>query len=88
MDFALDRRSRLILVASEQELPDVAQEDPNSETLPAAEVANIADTIEQEVLLGLPIAPVHPDSTCAPAATGIDSKVASPFAVLQSLKRP
>ena len=55
LDYGLDRTSRLALVAPGAQLPDVAQEDPDTEAIAAAEVANVADLIEQEVLLGLPL---------------------------------
>jgi uncharacterized protein len=86
LDFELDRRSRLVLVAGEQELPDVAHEAPDTESIPAAEVANVADLVEQEVLLGLPLAPVHA-MACAAAPEPQQAQIESPFAVLRTLKR-
>jgi uncharacterized protein len=86
LDYGLDRTSRLALIAPGAQLPDVAQEDPDTEAIAAAEVANVADLIEQEVLLGLPLAPMH-DEACAPAQAPAADKVESPFAVLQTLKQ-
>ena len=86
LDFALQRRSRLALVASADELPDVAQEDPDTETMPVAEVGNVVDLVEQEVLLGLPLAPVH-DEMCVAPLDDTGARIASPFAVLNALKR-
>jgi uncharacterized protein len=85
LDYRLNRKSRLVLVQEEGQLPDVAQEEPDSEAIPAAEVANVADLIEQEVLLGLPLAPVH-EQPCIAAAPA-EEKAESPFAVLRTLKR-
>jgi uncharacterized protein len=86
LDFELERASRLVLVADSSELPDVSQEEPDSETIPAAEVADVRDLVEQEVLLGLPLAPVHEEGCiAAPASPGQAEE--SPFAVLKTLKR-
>ena len=86
LDYELDRRSRLVLVAPGGQLPDVAEEDPNTEAIPAAEVANVADLIEQEVLLGLPLVPLH-DQSCIAAPKPDEKKVESPFAVLRTLQQ-
>jgi uncharacterized protein len=86
LDYELDRRSRLVLVAQGGQLPDVAEEDPSTEAIPAAEVANVADLIEQEVLLGLPLVPLH-DPPCITAPKPDEKKVESPFAVLRTLQQ-
>jgi len=86
-DYRLRRTSRFVLADSDQSLPDVADEDPETETLPADALTDIADVVEQEVLLGLPIAPMHPEGMCE-AAPGYEvGERASPFAVLEQLKR-
>lgn len=86
LDFELLRTSRLMLVSAGNELPDVAEEEPDIESIPAAEVANVADLVEQEVLLGLPLAPVH-DRACVDVPAPVQGERESPFAVLRSLKR-
>ena len=86
LDYALKRRSRLVLVDDAAMLPDVAQEDPDTESIPAAEVANVADLVEQEVLLGLPLAPVH-EAPCVARTEQPEAPADSPFAVLRTLKR-
>jgi uncharacterized protein len=86
LDYELERTSRLVLVAQGVQLPDVAHEDPDTEAIPAAEVANVADLIEQEVLLGLPLAPVH-DQPCIAVPKQDETKVESPFAVLRTLQQ-
>ena len=85
-DFALVRQSRLLLVGPGGELPDVGEEDPDTEAIAAAAVADVVDLVEQEVLLGLPLAPMHA-GTCGPALPQPGPEVESPFAVLRSLKR-
>jgi uncharacterized protein len=86
LDYELKRRSRLVLVDDAAMLPDVAQEDPDTESIPAAEVANVADLVEQEVLLGLPLAPVH-EAPCVGRTEQPEAPADSPFAVLRTLKR-
>jgi uncharacterized protein len=86
LDYVLDRTSRLALVVPGAQLPDVAEEDPDTEAIAAAEVANVADLIEQEVLLGLPLVPVH-DQPCTPAQEPAAEKIESPFAVLRNLQQ-
>jgi uncharacterized metal-binding protein YceD (DUF177 family) len=41
--------------------------------------------VEDELLLGLPFAPMHPEGECAPATNDLQHK-ANPFAVLAGLK--
>lgn len=85
-DYELRRTSRFVLAEGERDLPDVADEDPDTETLPADALADIADVVEQEVLLGLPIAPMHPEGGCDAVSKNEAGERVSPFAVLKQLK--
>lgn len=87
VDYELRRSSRFVLAEGDQALPDVADEDPETETLPADALADIEDVVEQEVLLGLPIAPMHPEGSCGAASKREAGERVSPFAVLEQLKR-
>jgi len=87
MDYALRRKSRFVLVEGDQDLPDVSEEDPNIETIPADALTDIPDIIEQEVVLGLPMAPMHPEGGCESAVKAPRDDKPSPFAVLERLKR-
>lgn len=86
LDFELERATHLILVPDAAELPDVSQEALDWETIRASEVADIRDLVEQEVVLGLPLAPVH-EQGCSKAEAPSEQRDASPFAVLKSLRR-
>jgi uncharacterized protein len=86
LDFELERASHLVLVPDGAELPDVSQEALDSETIRASEVADIRDLIEQETVLGLPLAPVH-EQGCSKVESPSEERDASPFAVLKSLRR-
>lgn len=87
VDYELRRTSHFVLTEGEQALPDVADEDPDTETLPADALADIEDVVEQEVLLGVPIAPMHPAGACVAVSDGDREARVSPFAVLEQLKR-
>jgi uncharacterized protein len=87
VDYKLQRTSRFLLVESEKNLPDVAEEDPNIETIPADALTDVPDVIEQEVLLGLPIAPMHPRGACEGFLELPRDDKPSPFAVLERLKK-
>ena len=88
MEYELQRSSRFVLVEGDQDLPDVSEEDPSIETMPADALTDIPDIIEQEVVLGLPIAPMHPQGACESAVKMPRDDKPSPFAVLERLKRP
>ena len=87
ISYPLKRTSRFVLVSESGEWPDVADEDPDTEAISVDAFAVIEDVVEQEVLLGLQIAPMHADG----GACGRDPKETrndrpSPFAVLEKLK--
>ncbi len=86
LDYALERKSRLLLIPDGGRLPDVGTEDPEAEALPASAVANVTDLIEQEILLGLPLSPVHPEGQCKNDVGVQNEGPSSPFAVLAGLK--
>ena len=87
LDYELRRKSRLLLTESGQTLPDVGDEDPNAESIPAEEVSDVADIVEQEVLLGLPIAPMHAPGACETRVEPSRDATQSPFAALSKLKK-
>jgi uncharacterized protein len=87
IEFPLQRSSRFVLVSGEAELPDVADEDPDTETVAVDALADIEDVVEQEVLLGLPIAPMHEDDACGSNRAQAGNERPSPFAALAQLKQ-
>ena len=86
VDFDLDRRTRFLLAADEAELPELAEEGMEIETVTLQSVSNVFDLIEQEVLLGLPMAPSHPEGACTPPEQPAQAESDSPFAALRRLK--
>jgi len=86
-EYKLTRRSQLVIVPDGEPLPDVAEEEPDIEAISASAASNVADLIEQEILLGLPLSPAHEDASCADLSAGQGDHPASPFAVLAQLKK-
>ena len=91
----LDEKRRFILVATEVEADDYPLEDEEQEPLVASQHFNLLETIEDEVLLSLPLIPKHPEGFCEPHATvfglededeGADERE-NPFNVLKNMKK-
>ena len=65
----LEEKRRFVLVASEAEADNYPLEDEEQEPLVASQHFNLLETIEDEVLLSLPLIPKHPEGFCEPHAT-------------------
>ena len=78
---ALMVERRLVLVASESELPEVEDEDPDVDFLVADGKMNVQDLIEDEIILGLPLAPKH-SVECVDIGIADATNSAKPFARL------
>ena len=92
---ALDEKRRFILVASEAEADNYPLEDEEQEPLVASQHFNLLETMEDEVLLSLPLIPKHPEGFCEPHATvfglededeGVDERE-NPFNILKNMKK-
>lgn len=88
LEYRLARDVTLVLFADDERLPDVGGEDPACEAIAASEVSEVGDIVEQEIILGLPIAPLHEAGACTPDHAEHASQPESPFAVLERLKMP
>ena len=91
----LDEKRRFVLVATEAEADDYPLEDEAQEPLVASQHFNLLETIEDEVLLSLPLIPKHPEGFCEPHATvfglededeGSDERE-NPFNILKNMKK-
>ena len=91
----LDEKRRFVLVATEAEADDYPLEDEEQEPLVASQHFNLLETIEDEVLLSLPLIPKHPEGFCEPHATvfglededeGADERE-NPFNILKNMKK-
>ena len=91
----LDEKRRFILVASEAEADAYPLEDEEQEPLVASQHFNLLETMEDEVLLSLPLIPKHPEGFCEPHATvfglededGALDERENPFNVLKNMKK-
>lgn len=81
LEFRLDQRSELLLARDDAELARLDAEE--REVVLASSPLDAVAMVEDELLLSLPFAPMHPDRQCpGPAAAGKEGVVASPFAGL------
>ncbi len=78
---------RLVLVASEAELPPVEEESDAEDYLVADEPLDIRDLVEDAVLLSLPMVPRKPGLGEPPGGREGVTREPSPFAALAELKR-
>ena len=91
----LDEKRRFVLVATEAEADDYPLEDEAQEPLVASQHFNLLETIEDEVLLSLPLIPKHPEGFCEPHATvfGLEDEDErsdereNPFNILKNMKK-
>jgi len=71
-EFALDRLARFRFVRTQAELPGIESEDPDIDCLVAEPRTDVRSLIEDEILLCLPIAPMHAEGDCSISA-GIEA---------------
>jgi uncharacterized protein len=61
---ALDLRREIVLVDAADEFEQGAEEDEAVDIIPAVSRLDLGELIEEEILLGLPIAPRHAEGEC------------------------
>ncbi len=90
----LDEQRRFILVPTEAEADNYPIEDEEQEPLVASQHFNLLETIEDEVLLSLPLIPKHPEGFCEPHASTFGDEVEdssetreNPFNILKNMKK-
>ena len=91
----LDEKHRFVLVATEADADSYPIEDEEQEPLVASQHFNLLETIEDEVLLSLPLIPKHPEGFCEPHASvfggedddGESEKQKNPFNILKNMKK-
>ncbi|MCB5187451.1 YceD family protein [Methylobacillus caricis] len=86
-EYSLDLDADFIIVANENAIPspDSDEYDDEVDYLVAETQLQVIDLVEDEILLALPLAPKHEESTCG--GTGrTELEKPSPFAVLKGLK--
>jgi len=92
----LSERRRFVLVGSEDEADAFPIEDDQQEPLVVSQHFDILETMEDEILLSLPLIPKHPDGVCeahtssfwaGASETETLEKPENPFNILKSMKK-
>ena len=91
----LDEKRRFILMLNDAEADDYPIEDEDQEPLVVNQHFNLLETIEDEILLSLPLIPKHPDGFCEPHASTfgdegeeeVSNKRENPFNILKNMKK-
>jgi len=86
---------RFVLVDSEAQADGFPIEDEEQEPLVASQHFNLLETIEDEILLSLPLIPKHPDGFCEPHASSFTGEALdepseeseNPFNILKNMKK-
>ena len=91
LSYPVQLMSRLLLVEA-SEVDEFSAEEDEIDSIPADKHLNVFDLLEEELLLSLPFAPMHPAGTCQPVMAGYMAEEMAqteknPFAVLAELKR-
>ena len=96
-DCAVDlaEKRRFVLLATEDLADDYPIEDEEREALAASQHFNLLETIEDEILLSLPLIPKHPEGFCEPHASSfgdegeedVPERPENPFNILKSMKK-
>lgn len=84
IDFDLDLEFLFLLVPEDAELTQEELEDDDFDILPVTGVLDLVDLIEDEILLALPVAPMH--EHCEMPGDDEAGERITPFAVLSGLK--
>jgi uncharacterized protein len=86
MEWKVELDSDLVLVTSEDELAEDEEAPEAPDRLLARKDTKVQELVEDELLLGLPLAPRHPEGQCRPTGSQESGKAVSPFAALAKLK--
>jgi uncharacterized protein len=86
VEFSLDGVTRFVIVASEDMVPMPEDDLDEVDYLVADPHQSVEALVEDEVLLGLPLAPVHEIDDCAVKLSGALEQKENPFKILQGLK--
>lgn len=75
-----------VLAQREQDLPDLSEEEDDIEFLLADGTLDALALVEDEILLQIPMAPMHKENTCVPPESALDGRESrSAFGVLGTL---
>jgi uncharacterized protein len=91
----LDEKRQFIFLATETQADDYPLEDEDLEPLVASQQFNLLETIEDEILLSIPLIPKHPEGFCEPHASVFGEndrgealpERENPFNILKNMKK-
>lgn len=96
---SIDEERWFVFVADEAQADAFPMEDDEQEPLVISAHFDLLATMEDEVLLSLPLIPKHPEGACRSSAlvfpsnqheepdTGVDAKPENPFNILKNMKK-
>lgn len=84
--FDLDLHTHLVLVPDESALPALEEEQAGWDVIVCPEQLAVADLIQEEILLALPVAPRHVQGECGTSNTLDAEHQEHPFAALRQLR--
>lgn len=84
--YDLDTATRFVIVPGEDRMPAPEGERDDVDYMVADSHLDVQALIEDEVLLSLPLAPVHENADCNDAGSSAQEQKESPFKMLQGLK--
>lgn len=90
MPFRVEIESILELVNDDEAFVPVEEEEDSIDLIPADSAMDVVALVEEEVMLALPVAPMHDGAACRGDTFGISAEKIqkdNPFAVLSSLKK-
>jgi len=94
--FQMAEKRQFVLLPTEDQADAFPIEDDQREPLVASQHFDLLETIEDEILLSLPLIPKHPEGVCVPSATFLDQddgilaaqeKPQNPFNILKNIKK-
>lgn len=86
MDYPIKAVSHLRPVTGDALEDQSLAEEDDTDLISAQTHLDVLELIEEEILLGLPVAPKHEFGTCSPAIEPTDHSTRKPFAVLGKMK--
>lgn len=86
ISYPINTTVQFLIVPNESMLPAPDEDLDDMDYLVADTRLNVLALVEDEILLELPMAPLHEVTACGVISTGVEEKKASPFKVLQGLK--
>jgi uncharacterized protein len=86
LEYPLHIVSTLKVVADVTEFDDLEGEDESVDSVPASVAMDVLALVEEEILLNLPLAPMHPPEVCSGVAQAAGNERVNPFGALAALK--